>query len=61
MTNFERMRYLHRNTVKKKAAASEGGNAGKKEAKRPSRKTAGDKKGAADEECGKDPAENVPG
>lgn len=61
MTNFEKMKYLHRNSVKKKAAITGDGNAEKKEVKRPPRKAAGNKKGAADEECGGDPPENVPG
>lgn len=59
MTNFEKMKYLHRNTVKKKTEDPGAGDTEKE--KRPPRGTAGKKKGAADEECGKDPAENVPG
>lgn len=70
MTNFEKMKYLHRNTVKKQMAGSGVGEAEKKTA-RTSRvkKTqkgdgappSGEGKGAGDEKCSGDPPEDIPG
>lgn len=74
MTNFEKMKYLHRNTMKKEAAGSVAEAPEKKDVKCPSgRKAAGKKetvpvpgagdkkKGAGNEERGGDPPEDIPG
>lgn len=56
MTNFEKMKYLHRNTGKKKTAGNGAEEAGKKMTK-----TSRTKKGAEDEECRGNPPEDIPG
>lgn len=70
MTNFAKMKYLHRNTVKKQAAGSGAGEAEKKTARTSRAKKAqkgggvppsGEGKGAGDEECSGDTPEDIPG
>ena len=70
MTNFEKMKYLHRNTVKKQAAGSGAGEAEKKTARiSRAKKTqkggslllSGKEKGPEDEKCSGDPPEDIPG
>lgn len=70
MTNFEKMKYLHRNTVKKQKAGTRAGEAENKTAKTSrTKKTqkgggvplSGEGKGAGDEKCSGDPPEDIPG
>lgn len=70
MTNFEKMKYLHRNTVKKRKGGTRAGKAEKKTARTPSvKKTqkgggvplSGEGKGAGDEKCSGDPPEDIQG
>lgn len=70
MTNFAKMKYLHRNTMKKQTASSGAGEAEKKTARTShAKKTqkgdgvppSGEGKGAEDEECSGDPPEDILG
>ncbi len=70
MTNFVKMKYLHRNTMKKRAADSGAGEAEKKTARTSrTKKTqkgdgvppSGEGKGEEDEECSGGPPEDIQG
>lgn len=64
MTNFEKMKYLHRNAGKKKTAGNGAEEAGKKMTKTSRTKKAQNReeeKGAEDEVCNGEPTENILG
>lgn len=70
MTNFEKMKYLHRNAGRKKIPGTVAEEAGKKMTKTSRTKKAqkrekvlssGEEKGTENEECSGDPPEDIPG